>query len=176
MNPFGVLVQIARRSQQASKELPAKEDSQALWTGIGVTLLDQRFAIDMEEVSELMRMPSATKIPGVKAFVNGVANVRGRLMPLLDLAHFFGSGPSVARSQRRVVVVEGDEIYFGFVVDGSVGMQHFPAESFVEEQSPEVAEPFRPFIKGTFESAGTVWPVISLLSLAEDERFHDLAA
>ncbi len=173
MSPFATLVALADRSQQLALELPSKGDTQTHWNGLGFSLLGHRFVAPMSEVGELMRVPSSTRLPGVKHFVIGVANVRGRLMAILDLAAFFGSSKSTSRGQRRVLAIEDEEQYLGFIVDESLGMQHFPQDAF--EETVEVEEMFQPFIKGGYRVAGIAWPVLSLEALAEDPDLEKLA-
>jgi len=174
MNPFAQLIDIARRSQEAARELPAKIATQTHWTGIGFSLLDTKFVVELGEVAELMRIPQLTGLPEVKPWTTGVANVRGRLLTILDLAIFFGQGSSVARSHRRILVVDTEEFYFGFLVDESLGMQHFARDSFQQDLG-EVDERYSPFLTGSFQVAGAYWPVISLLLLPQDPRFQNLA-
>lgn len=172
-SPFTLLVEIVERAEGARTELPAASTTRTHWTGLGFSLLGQRFVVPMDEVAEMIRIPQITRLPGVKPFVNGVGNVRGRLMAVLDMATFFGEASTLPRTQRRVLAVEQEEQFFGFIVDESLGMQHFPSESFRDEAS-EMLPVFKPFIRGSFSVAGTEWPVMSiplLLDHPELEKF-----
>jgi twitching motility protein PilI len=171
---YAILMALAQRSQQMAVELPARENAQTHWNGLGFSLLGQKFVAPMSEVAELMRLPQTTRLPGVKSFVIGVANVRGRLMALLDLAVFFGTHSDLPRAQRRVLALEDDEQYFGFLVEESLGMQHFPSDAF-DENIEEVDVIFQPFIKGGYRVAGAVWPVMSLKTLAADPGLEKLS-
>lgn len=171
--PFATLVSLARRSQRTARALPAREDAQTHWTGLGFQLLGQRLVVPLDDISEMMRVPQVTRLPGVRPFVAGVANVRGRLMAIVDLAGFLGGASSVARSLRRVLVVEDDEHYFGFMVDESLGMQHFPADSF-SEGAGSVDARFEAYVDGSYQVAGTVWPVLSLARLRVDPGLEKL--
>jgi twitching motility protein PilI len=175
LKAFAILTSLAQRSQAVAVDLPARENAQTHWNGLGFSLLGQRFVTPMSEVAELMRLPTATRLPGVKPFVIGVANVRGRLMAILDLAMFFGTSSALPRGLRRVLAVEDDEHYFGFLVDESLGMQHFPSDAYTEEVE-EVDAMFQPFIKGGYRVAGAVWPVMSLKTLAADPGLEKLAS
>jgi chemotaxis signal transduction protein len=95
-------------------------------------------------------------------------------MALLDLAVFFGTHSDLPRAQRRVLALEDDEQYFGFLVEESLGMQHFPSDAF-DENIEEVDVIFQPFIKGGYRVAGAVWPVMSLKTLAADPGLEKLA-
>ncbi|MCB1691601.1 MAG: chemotaxis protein CheW [Pseudomonadales bacterium] len=172
--PYDELYALAERSQRIAAALPPRENARTHWNGIGFSLQGQRFVAPMKEVSELLRVPVTTKLPGVKNFVVGVANVRGRLIVVLDLAMFFGDGSEFARAQRRVLAVEDGEQYFGFMIDESLGMQHFPSESFDAEVSG-VDPKFAPFVDGCYGVGGNVWPVFSLRRLAGHESLEKLA-
>ncbi|MFT5209376.1 MAG: twitching motility protein PilI [Flavobacterium sp.] len=173
LSPYATLLALAERSQSVAIELPAKENARTHWNGLGFSLLGHRFVVPMSEVAELMLVPQTTRLPGVKHFVLGIANVRGKLMALLDLPAYFGGTRLGALDRRRVMAIESDEQYFGFIVDESLGMQHFPQDAY--EDSIEVDEMFRPFVKGGYNVAGTAWPVLSLFALAADSNFEKLA-
>jgi twitching motility protein PilI len=172
--PFQQLLALAKRSRQFETPLPAKENARTHWNGLGFSLLGSRLVVPMSEVDELMRAPQTTRLTGVKNFVVGVANVRGRLLVVLDVALFFGEASSFPKAQRRILAVEVDERYFGFMVDESLGMQHLPSEAF-SESARDVDPRFAPFVKGCYVTGGAVWPVFSLARLAEDPSLETLA-
>ena len=95
-------------------------------------------------------------------------------MAVLDLAMFFDQASTLPNALRRVLALEQDEEYVGFIVDDSLGMQHFPSEAFDEDVS-EIDEKFWPFLQGSYRVAGTQWPVLSLAALADDPRLETLA-
>ena len=174
VNAYQALVELATRGETISIDLPSLDDTPTHWAGLGFNLLGQRFVSPMDEVAELMRMPQATRVPGVKDFVVGVGNVRGRLMAILDLDVYFGQASNRPRAQRRVLAYELEDRYMGFIIDESLGMQHFPSDTF-EEDAGEVADMFMPFLRGSYRFAGIQWPVLSLEALAQDPNFETLA-
>ena len=174
LDAFSLLTDIAERSLEVAADLPLRENAQTHWNGLGFNLLGQRFVVPMSEVGELMRLPSQTRLPGVKSFVTGIANVRGRLMAILDLAAFFGQSSTLPRTQRRVLAVEDEELYFGFMIDESLGMQHFPSDAFNEDVEG-VDGIFLPYLKGGYTVGGQIWPVLSLTKLAADPDLERLA-
>ena len=109
MDPFNTLITIAERSQSVARDLPSKKDTQAHWMGLGFLVQEDRFVVPLDEVVEMMHVPNTTHLPGVKSFIRGVANVRGRLMTLVDLSLFFGQVSKSSRVQRRIFVIEGEE-------------------------------------------------------------------
>jgi twitching motility protein PilI len=125
-------------------------------------------------VDEILKLPRVTALPRVRDWVSGVANVRGRLIPVIDLHRYLGVTATVQRMQWRMLIVEADEIRVGLVVEQSLGMQHFQEDSF-EEGQPEGVEAMHPFIKGAYRHGGRVFYVVTLLSLVRDERFLNVA-
>ena len=174
ISPFSLLVSIATRSEQLATDLPRRENTQTHWKGLGFNLLGQRFVVSLSEVGELMRLPSQTRLPGVKPFVTGIANVRGRLMAVLDLAAFFGQNSLLPKAERRILAVEDEERYFGFMIDESLGLQHFPSDAYSEDVK-EVDERYKPYLDGGYFVGGQVWPVLSLVKLAADPDLEQLA-
>ena len=174
LKPFTFLQEIAERSLANAAGLPAQEDAVKIWSGVGFMLGGHRMVSPMMEVAELLTPPaSITKLPGVKPWVRGVANLRGRLLPLVDLESFFGNAP-VKNIRRRIVSVEQADLYSGLVVSEVFGMQHFPADSHVAT-AEQVADNVAPFVKGAYEYQGVTWNVFSLSLLARNSRFLDAA-
>ena len=130
LEPFALLQDIANRSLQSAQGLPAQVNVVPLWSGIGFSLGNYRFVAPMGEVSEILVQPPSTRLPGVKPWVRGVANVRGKLLPLIDLEAFFGGSLSGGRKYHRVLSLELGELYSGLIVNEVFGMQHFPVDTF----------------------------------------------
>lgn len=175
IEPFAALIELAQSSVQNAHGLPAQVDIKPHWSGVGFTLAGQRMVAPMAEVAEILSVPNATRLPGVKPWVRGVANVRGRLLPLLDLEGFFGGALGGARKQHRVLALEFGDLYSGLIVSEVHGMQHFPVDSFHNDIA-EGLGPVRPFLAGAYRQRELDWVVFSPFRLARDERFFNAAA
>ncbi len=128
----------------------------------------------MGEVVEILAQPPSTRLPGVQPWVQGVSNVRGRLLPLIDLERFFGSVPG-NRKDRRVLALELGDLYTGLIVNEVFGMQHIPVDSFREEV-PEEVSALKPFLAGSYQHNNYVWSVFSPYKLAQNAEFYNAAA
>jgi len=171
---FQVLVNLAVQSRRTAKGLPAQVDITPHWSGIGFELLGRRFVAPMGEVSEMLEVPYYTRLPGVQPWVRGVANVRGRLLPVCDLAIFMGERIHSARKQQRILVVETEDLYTGLLVDQVFGMQHFPIDTF----SPQLSyqhEAMQGFSDGCYRVDGVEWTVFSPATLSGDAQFLNAA-
>lgn len=79
---------------------------------------DEEFAVDILAVREINRMMTLTRVPQSPPEVEGVINLRGKIIPVLDLRRRFGM-PAGERTERsRIIVVEVTGRVLGFIVDG----------------------------------------------------------
>lgn len=167
---FELLLDIDRRCRLLAADLPSQEARLQRWSGIGFRLGPHWYVAPMGEVAEVLHEPRCTLMPGVKPWVKGVANLRGRLLPVMDLGGFLGLELSRARKQRRVLVVEYNDLFVGLLVDEVVGMQHFAQDALLVSTAPAA-----PFIQGEFDS-DQLWQVFSPFALAQAPGFMDVAA
>lgn len=172
---FMALADIASVCRAQARALPSREEKQLFWTGIGISLHKHLYVCPLDEVAEILKVPTYTKLPGVGGWVNGVANVRGKLLPLLDMnLFFFGDATTQAQSRRRVLVLDEGDMYTGLIVDQVYGMQHFPNDGFIKTIDG-VAEPMKPFVEGCYQRDDEVWHVFRPKRLLKDARFMKLA-
>jgi twitching motility protein PilI len=171
---FQLLLEIDQRCRSLAAGLPSQETRQQDWTGIGFRMGEQCYVAPMGEIAEILHEPRYAVLPGVKPWIKGVANLRGRLLPIMDLCAFFGHELSPLRKQRRVLVVEHQDVFAGLMVDEVLGMQHFNQRSLMPEPLIEFEAGVAPFIQGQFlrEQA---WLVFSPWALAQSPGFMDVA-
>ena len=173
LTPFQILLEIDQRCRVLAAGLPSQQAAVQTWSGIGFRMGERLFVAPMGEVGEVLHEPRYTQLPGVKNWVRGVANVRGRLLPVMDLCGFFGNELSPLRKLRRVLVVDHQDIFAGLTVDEVFGMQHFPVDTF-SEQLPPLEASMQPFIHGVFQREQP-WLVFSPQALMRDQAFLDVA-
>lgn len=175
-SPYELLLQIDAMCRAQSVGLPAQQARVQMWSGIGFRIGNQYFVAPMGEVAEVLHEPRYTLLPGVKHWVSGVANVRGRLLPVIDLCGFFGTELTSAKQSRRLLVVEYAEVFAGLTVDAVFGMQHFAVADFTQELPATVAGEFVPFVQGMFAGQQHNWLLFSPHALARDAKFLDVVA
>ena len=101
--------------------------------GVGFRFGDDKLIADMREVAEILDVPEYTKVPCVKSWVVGIANVRGSLLPIMDLNGYMLGTDMSQRKRGRLIVINYQGFSTGLLVDEIYGMRHF----FVEDQSKE---------------------------------------
>lgn len=174
LTAYQLLQDVTARSLRYAQGLPSQIELKTYWSGIGFRLAGQNYVAPLGEVSEILTVPRYTRLPGVKSWVKGISNVRGRLLPVMDLGDFLGQPLIARRAQRRVLVVEQEEIYSGLVVDEVLGMQHFVSESFEPQVEENIPVNLQPFVSGEYRREKN-WQVFSLYALAQHPDFIQVA-
>jgi twitching motility protein PilI len=123
-----------------------------------------------------MSYPAAvTRVPGAKGWVRGLSNLRGQLLPVIDLRAFLGSGASTVTRASRVLVANHREIPAGLLVDEVMGFRRFYESEFSAELPPTLLRCER-YLAGAFKRGAEVWPVFSVRTLLESQSFLQAAA
>jgi len=171
--PFEVLSNLAEKSRRSAQSLPQKIDSAERWRGLGFMLLGEHFVAPMGQITEMMEVPSSsTRLPGVQPWVLGLANVRGRLLPLFDLAMFVGGELGFQRKLHRVLVLETGDLYSGVLVERAMGMQQFEQSQFEEGKAESSLQGLKSYISGAYtDDQKRCWHVFDFMRLAADARF-----
>ncbi len=173
--PFDLLKELEHRSRVAvagkgSGALPAE------WVGIGFRIGQEQFVANRNQVREVLMLPEAmTRVPGAKRWVLGIANLRGHLLPLIDVKMMFGSGRTSMRRITRVISVNHREIPAGLVVDEVLGFRRFTDSEFTKSW-PQTAIRCDRFLSGAYQRGQDVWPIFGLYDLIESNTFLQAAA
>lgn len=169
------LSKLTQRYRHKSAHLPVQATRSPSRTVVCFHVMGCPVAVLLGEISELLEVPACTRLPRVKPWVRGVANVRGKLTPIIDFAAFLGGGLPTAPKRQRVLLVEHSNVVAGLIVDDLVGMRHFRVDSY-KEQRDTVPESLARFVSGTFFEDGTLWAVLRPEALLNFDEFLDVAA
>jgi purine-binding chemotaxis protein CheW len=110
-------------------------------------LASEHYAVSSRCVREIIRMQNITRVPGALAFVEGVTNLRGKVVPVIDLRKRLALPASEETKNMRIVVLEVGSEYVGLIVDGVSEVLRIPY-SLIEPASAVVHGPDADFILG----------------------------
>ncbi|ABO50951.1 CheW protein [Desulforamulus reducens MI-1] len=110
-------------------------------------LMEQVYGVDINSVYEIIRMESITKIPRAPQFVEGVINLRGRIIPVIDLGNRFGLGQNERTQNSRIIIVEVSGQTIGIIVDSVQEVLRIPVNS-IEPPPPVVNGIDAAYIRG----------------------------
>ncbi len=144
------------------------------WHGVVFEVGGQRLVAPLGEISEVLVMPEYTSMPLVQPWMLGIANVRGRLLPLTDLAQFLQVPSYQQKSQRKVIVIDHSSVFSGLLVDRVLGIEQFSRSQYRAE-AIDVNSPFAPYNHGKFFKDKQDWFIFMPSLLAQDLRYIDAA-
>ena len=92
-------------------------------------LLGEEFGLPILDVREIIRMVEVTPVPHSPDFVEGVINLRGQILPVIDLRKRFNLENKTVNEDTRIVVIEISENLIGLIVDGVNEVLRIPSET-----------------------------------------------
>ena len=173
-HPLALLHDIEQRSLRTARGLPQRDETRTLWHGIGFRIGDVTLVAPLTQVNEILHYPKLTLVPGTHGWVKGLANIRGTLLPVMDLRGYLVQSPVALDAQSRIMVVREEELTVGLLVDEVLGLKHFDPDEVVTRVK-KLNEAVRPYIRGAFSQSGQTWYVFDMTALAEDPQFLQVA-
>jgi purine-binding chemotaxis protein CheW len=110
-------------------------------------LSDEYYALDIQTVQEIVRMQTITSIPGSDFWVEGITNLRGRVVPVIDLRKRCGVDAGEYTAETRIVVVSSATGMVGLIVDAVSEVMRIPGDQ-VEQPSAIVSVPENTYLRG----------------------------
>jgi len=175
VTPFEVLAEYEQRSLAHVAGAPEQIDAPGLWRGIGFRIGERHFVSSIAEVNEILTLPALTPVPGAKSWLLGIANVRGNLVPVIDLRDFIGGGRSPNADSTRVLIVRQHGGSVGLLVDEVLGQRSFSEEQLAAAIG-EADEQFGRFVGENVQLGDVLWGLFSMAALARSAQFQQAAA
>lgn len=95
---------------------------------------DEEYAIDIEKVQEIIRLQEITRVPHSSLYISGVINLRGMVIPVMDLRKRFGLPEKVYGDTSRIIIINWSNGFAGLLVDGVSEVIRIPKQAV--EQPP----------------------------------------
>ena len=170
LSPFVLLQRYDQRCRANARGLPSGEIVEDDWVGISFVLSGKPLLAKMSDVTEILPPPDTIRVPGVKNWVCGIANVRGTLMPILDMKAFLDGAPARRKKENRVLVINKNNIMAGLLVEEVSGMRRFKPDAKKQTMLPDMGR-LEPYLDGVFGDNQTRWSVFSVEKLVTNDRF-----
>jgi len=134
-----------------------------------------QFVTAMDQISEVVPSAHFAVVPRSRSWLRGIANVRGRLLTVIDLQDFLGMGPVNADQYARLIVINNEQLSCCLLVRRLQGLRHFDLlgdSSDIGDIDQQIAG----YITGALDREQKKWLVFDADRLAEDKRFLSAAA
>lgn len=173
-DPVSILRDIEAACQQCSSELQRQPKTTDEWSGIAFSVGSNRLIAALGEVVEIIDYPELSRVPRTQSWLLGVANMRGSLLPVVDLRSCLQGETAPITQKSRVLVIRHNEVYSGLVVDEVHGIKYFTETDAVE--SGMCIDAFlQPYVSYGYNKGGQCWGVFSISALTEAARFLQAA-
>jgi purine-binding chemotaxis protein CheW len=136
---------------------------------VAFRLGNETYAVDIQQVQEIIRMQRITAVPGAPFFVEGVINLRGRIIPVIDLRKRLGLPPGEETDEVRIVVVEVPPHKVGMIVDAVEEVLRLSTEN-IEAPSSLVASVDEQYLKGVGKTEDRLVVLLDLKEVLKKEK------
>jgi purine-binding chemotaxis protein CheW len=150
-----------------------KAQTEELLQLVSFTIGQEEFGLDIQCIQEINRMVDITRVPNAPDFVTGVINLRGKVIPIIDLRKRFGFPPKESDKNTRIIVVELGDIVVGFVVDTVHEVIRIP-KSITEPPPPIIAGIGSEFIISVAKLENRLLILLDLERLLRDKEKQQL--
>lgn len=175
LSPFEALADYERRSLAHVAGMPEQIEAPGLWRGIGFRIGQRYLVSGINEVNEILTPPALTIVPGTRGWLLGVANVRGNLVPVIDLKQYLEGERTQLTDASRVLLVRQAGGSVGLLIDEVLGQR-----SFSEEQRAEAIgeddERYGRFVGEKYPLGEMHWGQFSMATLVRSPDFVQAAA
>jgi purine-binding chemotaxis protein CheW len=151
------------------------DDADRLLQLVTFTISSEEFGLDILKVQEIIRTMEITRVPRAPAFVEGVINLRGKVIPIVDLRARFGMESKPHDSQTRIIVVELNAMIVGFVVDSVSEVLRIQSNT-VEPPPPIVSGIDSEYISGVGKLDDRLLILIDINKLLSDAEQGSLSS
>ncbi|SPL71621.1 chemotaxis protein CheW [Acinetobacter stercoris] len=166
-------IELLRLSQRGKKNLIEHNDETYRWSGIAFEMMGQLFVAPLGEVSEVIFPPKFTTVPKVQNWIKGIANIRGRLLSIADLACFLTGQNTANTATQKIICVSHHEHYMGLSVERVLGIQHFNKKSYFLE-NPDLNSKVKPYCSGYFHQHNQMWNIFLFSRLLKDPHYMNV--
>jgi len=145
---------------------------------VGFRIGQETFGLPIGIVREIVRVPEITPVPNAPIYIEGVINLRGRIIPVVDLRKRFGGDIAELNKKSRVVVVELESRVVGLIVNSASEVLRIPP-SDIEPPQNIFQEGEINFITGVGKLKGRLVMLLDLSKILEGvelRRMPDVAA
>lgn len=172
---FAKLLEYARRGESFRPGASGGAGQSDEWSGVTFRLGEERLACDIGRVQEILPPPPATRVPGAKPWILGLANVRGALMTVVDLPWFLTGRPTDVTARSRVLATHLNKAPLGLLIDEVFGQRHFLSSDASAPELPDDS-PLRGVVHHKHQVGAETWLELDLDQLFRSPEFINGAA
>lgn len=134
-------------------------------------LSDESYGIDIDHVENIEKHLDITRVPYTKKYIKGVINLRGIIIPVIDVRSRFKLEDNDADKDSRIMIVNVDELKVGLLVDASSEVLQIGNEDI--EPAPKVIGNDDEYVSSIGKVDGRIIMIVDLVRLLEIEELEE---
>jgi len=163
-----------KQSQQDMQQQAGKNIGDELYQFVTFNLGEEEYAIEILKVQEIIRMIPITRVPNSPEFINGVINLRGKVIPVMNLGKRIGLREKETDNDSRIIVVTIQNKIIGFIVD-KVNIVLRIHKSIIEPTPQMVGRTNSEFINGIAKMDSNLLILLDLDKVMEPAEMEEQA-
>jgi purine-binding chemotaxis protein CheW len=133
-------------------------------------LASEYYGVDIGDVREIIRMQNVTRVPGTPGYMEGVTNLRGKVVPVVDLRKRLELKVKQQTKESRIVVVDIGGKDVGVIVDGVTEVLRIPVAS-IEPPSQMIANSDSAYIRGIAKLGDKLVILLELDKVLDEQEY-----
>jgi purine-binding chemotaxis protein CheW len=158
-----IRTRLKNRAIIMAKEPEQKKAASAILEVIAFTLATETYGIESAYVREVYPLKDYTPLPGVPPYMFGIINVRGQILPIVDIKKFFNLPERGIGELNKVIILSNEQMEFGILADAVHGTQSIELEN-IRLVPPTVSGIGEEYLKGVTKESLIVLNAERLLS------------
>jgi purine-binding chemotaxis protein CheW len=140
---------------------------------VGFRVGEETFGVRIGSVREIVRVPEITTVPNAQETIEGVINLRGKIIPVVDLRKRFGQVEIIADKKNRILVVELESKLVGLIVNSASEVLKIPP-SEIESPGSVFADGESSYVTGVGKLKGRLIILLDIGKLLHRPEFKKL--
>jgi purine-binding chemotaxis protein CheW len=140
---------------------------------VGFRIGEETYGVQIGSVREIVRVPEITAVPNAPEMIEGVINLRGKIIPVMDLRKRFGSSAIQSDKKNRILVVELENRLLGLIVSAASEVLKIPP-SEIEPPGAVFAEGESSYVTGVGKLKGRLVILLDIARLLRQPEFRKL--
>lgn len=140
---------------------------------VGFRIGNETYGVRIASVREIVRVPEITSVPNAPDAIEGVINLRGKIIPVMDLRKRFGAKEVVSDKRNRILVVELENKLLGLIVSAASEVLKIPP-SEIEAPGTVFAEGESSYVTGVGKLKGRLVILLDIARLLRQPEFKKL--
>jgi twitching motility protein PilI len=172
---FAKLLEYDQRSERFTPGSAAGSQREGEWNGVIFRLGGARLAVNVDRIQEILPYPQATRVPGAKSWILGLANVRGTLLTVIDLALYLTGERSPVTADTRLLTGMLSKAPIGLMIDEVFGQRHFNDDAS-NDSDLHPDSPLKDIVSRQHKVGNEAWYELDLDRLFNASEFQNGAA